>query len=139
MKYIAKSIKDTDKIASEFAQKIKKGDIVLLAGDLGAGKTTFVQHIFSHLGVKEVVNSPTFAVLKTYTANDCILHHFDTYRITTEEAIECGFDEILTDKESIIFIEWADKIKELIPAKHIAVNIKIVDNGQREFEIIGLD
>ena len=81
-----------------------------------------------------MVSSPTFAILKSYQGKFA-LHHFDTYRITTEEAIEAGFDEILDDRESIIFIEWSDNIKELLPKKTIKVNIKYIDEFSREFEI----
>lgn len=134
MKKLVSSLDETKELAINFASTLKKGDIVLLSGDLGAGKTTFTQFVFKHLGVKEVVNSPTFSVLKSYQTEDVILHHFDVYRITTEEAIECGFDEVLSDKNSIIFIEWADNIKALLPSNYYNVEIKIVNNG-REFVI----
>lgn len=135
MKYIVNSLEETKSLAIDFAKKLKNGDVVVLSGDLGAGKTSFTQFVFKALGVEEVVNSPTFAVLKTYKGNEFILNHFDTYRITTEEAIECGFDEVLTDKNCITFIEWASMIEPLVPKNHIKVNIKIVDENKREFEI----
>ena len=134
MTTIVSSEKETKNLAKNFAQTLKKGDVVLLNGDLGAGKTTFTKYVFQFLGVKNVVSSPTFAILKSYQGKFA-LHHFDTYRITTEEAIEAGFDEILDDRESIIFIEWSDNIKELLPKKTIKVNIKYIDEFSREFEI----
>lgn len=135
MIYNVDNLEETKKLAKDFSLSLKKGDVVLLRGDLGAGKTTFTQFVFKFLGVKEVVNSPTFAVLKSYQADSFTLHHFDTYRITTEEAIECGFDETINDKESVVFIEWADMVKELIPQKHIAINIKHAGGDKRIFEI----
>ncbi|MGN0787769.1 MAG: tRNA (adenosine(37)-N6)-threonylcarbamoyltransferase complex ATPase subunit type 1 TsaE [Candidatus Onthoplasma sp.] len=135
MKYISHSLKDTKKIAESFADNLKPGDVVLLNGDLGAGKTTFTQFVLSHLGVNETVNSPTFAILKTYHGK-FTFQHFDTYRISTEEAIEAGFDEILSDKNSIIFIEWSENIKPLLNKKNIIVNIKNFDEDAREIEII---
>jgi len=134
MNYIVKSIEETKSLASDFAKTLKVGDVVLLNGDLGAGKTTFTQLVFSCLGVKEVVNSPTFSVLKTYQVGELTLHHFDVYRINTQEAIECGFDEVLSDKNAIIFIEWAENIKELLPKSFFEVEIKLVGNS-REFSI----
>ena len=134
MTTIVRSEKETKNLAKNFAQTLKKGDVVLLNGDLGAGKTTFTKYVFQFLGVKNVVSSPTFAILKSYQGKFA-LHHFDTYRITTEEAIEAGFDEILDDRESIIFIEWSENIKELLPKKTIKVNIKYIDEFSREFEI----
>lgn len=134
MKCIVKSIEDTENLAKNFASTLCVGDVVLLNGDLGAGKTTFTKFVFKNLGVKEIVNSPTFAILKSYQGK-VPLHHFDTYRISTEEAIEAGFDEILSDRNSIIFIEWSENIAPLLPEKVKIVNIKLIDDNTREFEI----
>lgn len=135
MKYIVKTILETEQLAKSFASRLKVGDVVLLNGDLGAGKTTFTQFVFHELGVSEVVNSPTFAILKSYQGRDCMLHHFDTYRITTEEAIEAGFDEILSSDSGIIFIEWSETIAPLLPKDCKVVNIRVIDTEKREFEI----
>ena len=135
MKYIVNTMEETKELACWFAKTLKNGDVVLLNGDLGAGKTTFTQLVFSCLGVKEVVNSPTFAILKSYKGK-FNLHHFDTYRITTEEAIEAGFDEVLEDKNSVIFIEWSENIAPLLPHNCKTVNIKLLDDETREFEIV---
>ncbi len=134
MKYTVKSLPETKRLAQDFAMSLNVGDMILLNGDLGAGKTTFTQYVFACLGVSEVVNSPTFAILKSYEGK-FTLHHFDTYRISTEEAIEAGFDEVIDDKNSVIFIEWSENIKQLLPKKYIVVNIKIIDENTREFEI----
>ena len=136
MKYIVNSLEETKKLAQNFAKDLKTGQVVLLNGDLGAGKTTFTQFVFACLGVKEVVNSPTFAILKTYQGKNCKLNHFDTYRTNEEEAIESGFDEILSDKKCITFIEWSENIVSLLPKKCIYVNIKLLDEDKREFEIL---
>ncbi len=135
MKYAIKNLEETKKLANDFAAKLKGGEVVLLNGDLGAGKTTFTQFVFACLGVKEVVSSPTFAILKSYNGK-FVLHHFDTYRITTEEAIESGFDEIIDEKDSVKFIEWSENIAELLPKKTIKINIKYINENEREFEIL---
>ena len=134
MKFIVNSLEETKEVAKDFANKLKVGDVVLLNGDLGAGKTTFTQFVFASLGVGQVVNSPTFAILKSYEGK-FTFHHFDTYRITTEEAIESGFDEVLNDKNSVIFIEWSENIKPLIPKKVIEIKIKRLNENTREIEI----
>ena len=67
---------------------------------------------------------------------DFIFHHFDTYRITTEEAIEAGFDEILSEKDSVKIIEWSENIAELLPDSRIVINITTIDETKREIEII---
>lgn len=135
MKVIVKDIEQTKQLAQEFASTLKVGDIVLLSGDLGAGKTTFTQFVFKALGVKGVVNSPTFAVLKTYEANGIILNHFDAYRINTMEAIECGFDEVISARDGVTFIEWSQNIIELLPNDCIKIDITLMGND-REFNIV---
>ena len=135
MKTVVKGLEETKKLANDFAAKLKGGEVVLLNGDLGAGKTTFTQFVFASLGVKEVVSSPTFAILKSYQGK-FKLHHFDTYRITTEEAIEAGFDEIFLEKDSVIFVEWSENIASLLPEKTIKINIKYLNESEREFEIL---
>ena len=135
MKTIVKSLQDFKVLASDFAKRIKNGDVVLLFGDLGAGKTTFTQFVFSELGVNDVVNSPTFAILKSYKGK-FNFHHFDTYRISVEEAVEAGFDEVLNDKDSVIFIEWSENIQPLLPDNTVSVNIKYIDENTREVEIL---
>lgn len=134
-KYEVKTLEETKYIAEQFAESLKIGDVVLLSGDLGAGKTTFTQFVFKHLGVEGVVNSPTFAVLKTYNAKGIELNHFDAYRINTAEAIECGFDEVISDRAGITFIEWSQNIAELLPSDCIRINIALAGDN-RQFEII---
>lgn len=135
MKLKVKGLDETKKLANDFAASLTGGEVVLLNGDLGAGKTTFTQFVFKALGVKDVVSSPTFAILKSYQGK-YKLHHFDTYRITEEEAIEAGFDEIFEEKDSIIFVEWSENISGLLPSKTIQINIKYLNESEREFEII---
>jgi tRNA threonylcarbamoyladenosine biosynthesis protein TsaE len=135
MKTVVKGLKETEELAINFAAKLKGGEVVLLNGDLGAGKTTFTQFVFKALGVKDVVSSPTFAILKSYEGK-FKLHHFDTYRITYDEAIEAGFDEIFFEKDSVIFVEWSENIAPLLPEKVVKVNIKYLNENEREFEII---
>lgn len=135
MKVIVNTIEQTKDLAEVFAKDLKIGDVVLLSGDLGAGKTTFTQFVFKYLGVEGVVNSPTFAVLKTYNAKGITLNHFDAYRINTAEAIECGFDEVISSREGITFIEWSQNIAELLPPDCIKVNISL-DGDIRHFEIL---
>ncbi len=135
MKFTVKNLNETEQLAKNFATQLKGGEVVLLNGDLGAGKTTFTKYVFNALGVKDVVNSPTFAILKIYEGK-FKLYHFDTYRITTEEAIEAGFDEVFEDKKAIIFVEWSKNILPLIPKDVITINIKYLDETTREFEII---
>ena len=134
MIFNVKNQDETIKVGASLGSLLNAGDVVLLNGDLGAGKTTFTQFVFACLGVTENVLSPTFAILKTYHGK-FVLHHFDVYRITTEEAIEAGFDEILDEPQSIKFIEWSVNIAPLLPKKVKLVNIKYVDENTRIFDI----
>lgn len=135
MKYIVKNLQETAMLAKDFAESLKGGEVVLLNGDLGAGKTTFTQFVFKQLGVTDVVTSPTFSILKIYEGK-FKLYHFDTYRISTEEAIEAGFDEVFEDKEAVIFVEWSENISSLLPDEIIQINIKHINETSREIEII---
>ncbi|MFH1759034.1 MAG: tRNA (adenosine(37)-N6)-threonylcarbamoyltransferase complex ATPase subunit type 1 TsaE [Patescibacteria group bacterium] len=126
---ISKKISDTRKLARDLARsRIKSGmtgvRVYALVGDLGSGKTTFTQAFLRVLGARGRITSPTFVLIKNYeTARKHEnkktrkqLFHIDAYRINkASELVELGFKEILNDKNNIILIEWADKVKKLIP------------------------
>lgn len=136
-KHISNNLDETKELAHALATKLKGGDIVLLTGDLGAGKTTFVKEIAKFLGVNDVVTSPTFTILKSYLGKDFTINHFDMYRLESyEEAYEFGIEDYLSkpDKE-ISFIEWPEKIAELLDKSYIIVDIKHMGESTREFTI----
>lgn len=125
MKYISNSREDTLKIAKEFAKSVKKGDIICLNGDLGAGKTAFVSGFSKGLGFDGYVSSPTFALINEYNG-EIPIYHFDVYRIgECEEMFEIGLDEYLFG-DGVCVIEWAERIKELLPDN--IVNVDIIKN-----------
>lgn len=129
---------ETKKIGEKIASQLKKGDIVCLEGDLGAGKTTLSKAIAFALGVKEHVTSPTFTIVHEYQGI-MPLYHFDVYRIDdVDEMFEIGFEEYILG-EGISLIEWADKIKELIPEGSIWIKILNGSNiEERVIQIYGL-
>lgn len=127
----------TKQLATDFAKRLKTGDLVVLNGDLGAGKTTFTRYTFEALGAKGVVNSPTFAIMKVYESPVAELYHFDTYRIDVNEAIESGFDEILSNRQGkIIFIEWSENIAPLLQNITYTINLKYLTENERKIEIV---
>ena len=133
MKIISKNVEQTYKLASKLAKHIKGGDIILLNGDLGAGKTTFVKGFAKEVGVKIPVTSPTFNLLKTYETDNYTLVHVDAYRL------EGGsFDELYdyANEENVIFIEWSNCLadQELIE-QHLAIDIKYISKNQRWYII----
>lgn len=138
MKYISNSEKDTYKLAKRFEEKLHGGEIVVLNGDLGAGKTTFTKGLCKALGVTENVTSPTFTLMNIYKSGRLNLYHFDMYRIEDEsEALELGLDEFF-NSNGVCMVEWADNIRKMIPKNHITINITKLSENSREFEILGM-
>ena len=138
MEYLVKSIEDTQKLAKFLAKFLEEEDVILLDGDLGAGKTTFTQSLAKALGIEEVVNSPTFSIVNEYEFNKGVLYHFDLYRIEeAEELFDIGFEEYFS-KEGIIVIEWAEKFINEIPQPWLKIYITKEDENSRIFKITGI-
>jgi len=136
MIYKSKNVDKTYILASKLASLLKGGDIVLLNGDLGAGKTTLVKGIAKAEDIKENVTSPTFTLLKTYDGKDYTIVHVDAYRL--EDAYFDELEDYVND-ENVIFIEWSDclKNKELME-NNLSINIRYVSKNQRVYEIVGV-
>lgn len=138
MEYLVKSVEDTQKLAKFLAKFLEEEDVILLDGDLGAGKTTFTQSLAKDLGIEEVVNSPTFSIVNEYEFNKGVLYHFDLYRIEeAEELFDIGFEEYFL-KEGIIIIEWAEKFINEIPQPWLKIYITKEDENSRIFQITGI-
>lgn len=138
MEYLVKSVEDTQKLAKFLAKFLEEEDVILLDGDLGAGKTTFTQSLAKALGIEEVVNSPTFTIVNEYEFNKGVLYHFDLYRIEeAEELFDIGFEEYFS-KEGIIVIEWAEKFINEIPQPWLKIYITKEDENSRIFKITGI-
>ena len=137
---ICKTEKDTQNFAKQLVKKFKGGEIIALAGDLGAGKTTLTQYLAEALGVKENVTSPTFVLMKLYPITNnqspiTNLVHVDCYRLDdAQELFYLGLEEYLNQKGTVVVIEWADKIKKYLHRfkKVIWLQIKVADE-QRKF------
>ena len=112
---------ETIKLGEVFSDHIQKGDVFALIGDMGSGKTTFVKGILKGLNSKHIVTSPTFTLINEYYASYPIIH-IDCYREESlERWIKLGINDYLDD-ENILIIEWADKIKSILPANTIYIN-----------------
>lgn len=128
------SEEETRKFAVEFASGLKNGDIVVLNGSLGSGKTFFIREACRYFDVN-TVNSPTFALINEYNSKNKI-YHFDFYRIEKiEELYDIGIEGYLDDDESIIFIEWGNLFPEILPKKRIEINIETGKENNRTLEI----
>ena len=128
----------------EFAQKLasflSKGVVLLLHGDLGAGKTHFVKGLAKGIGSKMNVTSPTFTLLNVYDDGKMPLYHFDMYRLGgKDEALEMGFDEYFDadSLDGIVVVEWPEQVEGLITCPHINVEIKKIDDNSREIILGG--
>ena len=111
--------------------------VIELVGDVGAGKTTFVRGLAEGLGIKESVTSPSFTISKSYACPDGrTLMHYDFYRLNEPGLMLDELEESLKNENNIIVIEWSDSIKELLPKKHIIINIKYNDDDSRELEVL---
>ncbi|MCQ3034785.1 MAG: tRNA (adenosine(37)-N6)-threonylcarbamoyltransferase complex ATPase subunit type 1 TsaE [Bacilli bacterium] len=124
---------ETKELAKRIARLLKATDVVLLTGDLGAGKTTFVGGALSEYGYNDHVISPTFNIMKCYFEVTPPVFHIDAYRLEGQN-IEIGLEEFI-EGNGITFIEWPKFIEPLIPNKHLEIEINRVDNNTREITV----
>jgi len=138
---ITYSQEETTQVGRALGSILEKGDVVLLSGDLGTGKTAFTNGIASALGIEEYITSPTFTIVNEYEAN-IPLYHFDVYRIAdVDEMYDIGFEEYLYG-DGVVVIEWAELIKDIWPREFIWVKIRKnlalgVDAREIEMEFVG--
>lgn len=151
MTRVTRSLEETYELAKEFLAKFsifnsqfsKKALVVGLYGDLGSGKTTFVQGLARALGIKENITSPTFVIEKIYklpkpylildTSYFIHLIHIDAYRLESGEELEkLGWPELVADPANLIVIEWADRVGKILPSGAIKINFKFIDESTRQ-------
>ena len=133
---ICKTLDDTQKLAYEFAKLIENdGCFISLYGEIGAGKTAFVKQVAKAIGITEKVTSPSFVILNEYHSAKIPVYHFDLYRLE-HEGVKTIFDELqeYSEGKQITFVEWAEFSQNALPFEKIDVNIKYIDENQREFE-----
>ena len=135
--FISNSVEQTESFAKNLSKEFRGGEVLLLHGELGAGKTHFVKGLAKGLGIDEVITSPTFALHNSYEGR-LTLNHFDFYRIdNSEEVAILGLDEFFYDKHSVSAIEWSDKVKDLLPQKCVSVTIDKIDDSTRKITVMG--
>lgn len=137
--YLAHSPEETKKIAAELAATLKGGEVILAYGPMGAGKTAFAQGLGKALGVTRVINSPTFNLMKVYQGNGMTFYHVDCYRLENvdEEKKDIGLDEIVGEKNSIVYIEWPMYLSKDLIDYHpvIKVTLTYLDEELRKLSI----
>jgi tRNA threonylcarbamoyladenosine biosynthesis protein TsaE len=139
MNFIANTPADLPNVAAQLLSATAPCRIFTLAGEMGAGKTTFVAAIAQHLGVTEPTSSPTYSIVQEYESADAhtTVLHLDLYRLkTVEEALDIGIEDLLDRPNVYVFIEWADLILPLLPDDAAHIRIAIEDDGARRIEWI---
>jgi tRNA threonylcarbamoyladenosine biosynthesis protein TsaE len=138
MKIISHSANETLNIGRKIAGELRKGDIVCLFGELGAGKTVLVKGIALRLGIKKnEVISPTFVLIRQYPKAKVPLYHFDLYRLNQlKDILSLGYEEYFYD-EGITVIEWADRLRGFLPSQYLKVEITIKDKNRRVLKLQG--
>ena len=127
---ISQSPEHTRRLGGRLGELMRGGELVLLEGDLGAGKTAFTQGIAVGLQVRQMVSSPTFTLLKEYEGR-LPLYHFDLYRLDDPlEIVDLGFEEYFSGS-GVCVVEWADKAEQLWPPEHLRVRFATVSEAQR--------
>lgn len=135
-RFISRGMADTEKLASIIAGKIKGGDVILLGGEMGAGKTAFTKCLAKCIGVIDIVTSPTFTFMKEYKGERFSLYHFDMFRAEDEDELyELGLNDYLYMK-GVCVIEW-NKFEDV--KDPIVIDITVQDDESRVFEISGVD
>ena len=129
-------LEDIDKHALEIANRLPSKGEVYLEGEMGAGKTTLIKAILRILGVKDVISSPTFSLVNTYElSKHTHIYHADLYRVKNEEELyDIGFDEYL-ESNSLIFIEWSERMSSLFNPKAMKIAIEITSQNRRKLSI----
>lgn len=146
-KYISSSERETKKIAGNLAREILSSDskvaaVLTLSGELGAGKTTFLQGFAKGLGIKEKITSPTFVLMKRFKVRGLKFfdnfYHFDFYRINNPKEVSVfKLEEIMSNHKSIVTIEWPEMVGKIIPKIAVKIKISHIADGRRAISISG--
>lgn len=138
MEIITKSAKETQRVGMFLAEEFiknkpdkNKAVVVALEGDLGGGKTTFIQGFAKGLGIKDKITSPTFVIMKKYN----FLYHIDCYRIKDKDLLELDFNEIISNNRNFIVIEWAERVKKILPKNTLWLKFEYIDKNKRKILI----
>ena len=133
-KFISKSEQDTINFAENFANQLHKKDIVILSGDLGSGKTKFVQGVLKHFGLENEISSPTFTIVNEYNADICPIYHFDVYRLADiDEFYAMGGEEYF--ENGICLIEWGEIIEDALPSNYIKITFSKNEENEEYREL----
>lgn len=137
---ITNSFEETQKLGLEFAKKVSDISVLALYGDLGSGKTTFIQGLAKGLGINKKIISPTFIIMRSYKVPAIFkkrhFYHIDLYRIHNEDDVrELGLIELINDPDNLLAVEWPEKIIKLLPEKRFDLHFTYIDENKRKIII----
>ena len=145
MEYITSSTEETKKLAIELAKNLSAGDVVLLYGDLGSGKTTFARFLVESMGFTDRVQSPTFVLSRVYKKNEGGLgidkiYHLDLYRITSEDDIaDLDLPQYFSDEKALTLVEWPKIAGRELPKNCIKIGFEYVGENERKINVQGIN
>ena len=132
--YISHNENDTKNLAIEIAKNLHIGDIVVLTGELGSGKTKFTEGFLSYFHLEKEISSPTFTIVNEYHQNEIAIYHFDVYRLEDiDEVYAIGGEDYFS--QGISIIEWGEKIESILPKPYIKISFKKIDDSTRKLII----
>ncbi len=137
-KVITKNEEETFRLGKKMGRQCLGGEIFALYGNLGAGKTKFLQGLADGLGIKDKVNSPTFNILKIYNSSGKakIFCHVDAYRLNSgQDLVSLGIEEFFSSPKTVTAIEWSEKVKDIIPVRAKNIYLKVVSENEREIQL----
>ncbi len=134
MPFVSHSVEETQALARKIAERAQAGDVILLVGDLGAGKTHFTQGFAAGLGIAEVPTSPTFNLVCEYHGGRLPLYHFDLYRLDDAEQLEDIDYYGITEGDGVSLVEWGDKFEEAAPDDRLVLDFKVSEDGTRTID-----
>jgi tRNA threonylcarbamoyladenosine biosynthesis protein TsaE len=129
--------KQTQKLGEIFGKELRGGEIICLSGELGSGKTTFAQGVLRGLGAKGPWTSPTFLIMKNYKKKISKskirnIYHMDCYRVKAQDILELGWEEIIASKNNFVIVEWAERIKKIIPKSAVWLKFRHMKKDTRK-------
>ena len=133
-KYTSRNENDTVELAQNIESEKFPNMVICLDGELGSGKTVFVKGFAQALGIEDNITSPTFNIIKEYNSGELPLYHMDVYRLD-RDSNDIGIEDYF-NKGGVTLIEWADIITDILPEERLQINIKVISENTRVFELI---
>lgn len=133
--HITENFEETRQLGESFASTLKGGEILCMEGDLGAGKTTFTQGLLRGLGAEGPYTSPTFVVMKEYKTPKRNIYHIDAYRVRADDILALGWEEIISDKNNIVIVEWPERIRDILPENCLWLKFEWIDENKRKITL----